>query len=105
MKELPDNEESIFIVGFWGDTWIASEPKKIVLALKFMSIISVSFEALSFPSTPTNVTSQSKIKLLEKACMQKSRLTKSALKGKRATRFIEYFNVIVYRTNIKFSEF
>ena len=29
MKELPDNEESIFIVGFWGDTWIASEPQKI----------------------------------------------------------------------------
>ena len=29
MKELPDNEESIFIVGFWGDNWIASEPHKI----------------------------------------------------------------------------
>ena len=29
MKELPDNEENTFIVGFWGDTWIASEPQKI----------------------------------------------------------------------------
>ena len=29
MKELPDNEESIFIVGLWGGTWIASEPQKI----------------------------------------------------------------------------
>ena len=29
MKELLDNEESTFIVGFWGDTWIASEPQKI----------------------------------------------------------------------------
>ena len=29
MKELLDNEESIFIVGYWGDTWIASELQKI----------------------------------------------------------------------------
>ena len=29
MKELPEKEHSIFIVGFWGDTWIASELPKI----------------------------------------------------------------------------
>ena len=29
MKELPEKEHSIFIVGFWGDTWIASELQKI----------------------------------------------------------------------------
>ena len=29
MKELPEKEKSIFIVGFWGDTWIASELQKI----------------------------------------------------------------------------
>ena len=29
MKELPENKESIFIVGLWGDTWIATEPQKI----------------------------------------------------------------------------
>ncbi len=29
MKELPEEEKSIFIVGFWGDTWIASELQKV----------------------------------------------------------------------------
>ena len=29
MKELPEKEKSKFIVGFWGDTWIASELYKI----------------------------------------------------------------------------
>ena len=29
MKELPEKEKSKFIVGFWGDTWIASELHKI----------------------------------------------------------------------------
>ena len=29
MKELPEKEKSTFIVGFWGDTWIASEMNKI----------------------------------------------------------------------------
>ena len=25
MKELPEKDKSTYIVGFWGDTWIASE--------------------------------------------------------------------------------
>tara|TARA_Y200000002_G_C22354869_1_gene526578 strand:+ start:108 stop:443 length:336 start_codon:yes stop_codon:yes gene_type:complete len=29
MKELPEKEKSTFIVGLWGDTWIASELQKI----------------------------------------------------------------------------
>ena len=29
MKELPKKDKSTFIVGFWGDTWIASELHKI----------------------------------------------------------------------------
>ena len=29
MKELPEKEISTYIVGFWGDTWIASELHKI----------------------------------------------------------------------------
>ena len=29
MKELPKKKRSTFIVGFWGDTWIASELHKI----------------------------------------------------------------------------
>ena len=29
MKELPEEEKRTFILGFWGDTWIASELHKI----------------------------------------------------------------------------
>ena len=29
MKELPEKKISTYIVGFWGDTWIASELHKI----------------------------------------------------------------------------
>ena len=60
------------------------------------------FEALSLPSSPTKVTSQSKIIFVENAKLENRILIKSNLREKTTASFMKDFNLIVYEIIIKF---